>query len=277
MNLDTFLGSIITATSILIAVGIPLIIYFVTEHKNKRERLLHEMKVLYPKLNLFRELIYRVSLVDFWKEKNVVREYNAAYRSQKKELMKDLNDKNEFLTLHSAYQSISKQYTDDVMSNSKRIFTYKELSKLQTYANIIWYSIDCRTDIIGKIDNNSFNELNSFDSEKIRKIISKIDTDYSTEIISIRTIASISGDMEVTVIDSLCDLAWDYERPLDSIVKKIYVILTISLAFCVIAPLFLLLFSYSCSIFYLSIIIVALMIICFVALIFYTGKYIEMF
>ena len=119
----------------------------------------------------------------------------------------------------------------------------------------------------------SFEEINEYKLKKIKKIISKISSDYEGEKLSIDLIANISGEMETTIIDNLSDLALQYEQPLKPIIKIFYGVLWISLVFGVIVPLFLLLFTPN-FIFITTVIVVFIMIICLTVIMYFTGKYI---
>ena len=276
MNESVLLSSIITATSIMIAVGIPLIIYIVSNFNNRREKLLAEMKALYPKFNSFRELIYLVAMMDLWRNGDVIKKYKIAISKVDKNEVEGLINDNEFLSLYESYKYISDQFSADITNNYKRKYTHKELEIYQKHANKIWYSIDCRNDIIREINKDSFLKLNRFELDRIRKVISKIDLEFTTKEITIELIANIAGEMEVTIIDSLTDLAWYYERPLAPIVKKLYGIMAISVLFGVIIPLLLLTFSPIYT-FYAVLVIVLVTIICFSALVLLTGKYIGLY
>jgi len=212
MNEGVLLSSIITATSIMIAVGIPLIIYFVSNFNSRREKLLSEMKALYPKFNSFRELIYLISLLDLWKNIDVVKKFERALLKGDKKEMDVLKYDNEFLSLYKTYRFIGNQYNADIANNYKRAYTYKEIIEYQNHANNIWYSIDCRKDFILEINQDCFLHLSSFELERISKAISKIDQEFSNKAITIELIANIAGEMEATIIDTLADLAWNYER-----------------------------------------------------------------
>jgi hypothetical protein len=260
----------------MIGVGIPLIIYFVSNFNSRREKLLSEMKALYPKFNSFRELIYLISLLDLWKNKAVVKQYERALLKGDKKEMDVLNNENEFLTLYKTYRFIGNQYSADNVNNYKRSYSYKEIIEYQNHANKIWYSIDCRKDFIIEINQDCFLNLNNFELERIRKVISKIDQEFVNKKITIELIANIAGEMEATIIDALADLAWNYERPLEPFVKKLYGIMAISLFFGVIAPLILLTFSPIYA-FLAALIIVFITIICFSTLVLLTGKYMGLY
>jgi hypothetical protein len=273
MDLNALFNSIITVNSSLVAVGIPFIIFIVANYNRKREQLLIQMKTYYSKFNAFKELIYYVFQIDFWKNKPVIRNYEIAVRTGNKEGVKTLINDYEFLSLYQSYKYISEQYVKDINDGPNKNFTYKEISKYKFHVNYIWYAIDCRTDFIKEIESEKFNEIDGYNSERINRSIRKIGIEYPFESLSIEKIAYIAGDIEVSVIDPLCNLAWDYERPLESIVKKLFLILIISLIFGVIVPLLFMLFL-SIYVFYVAIVSVFVLIICFVALIVITSKFI---
>ncbi|MGI6323823.1 MAG: hypothetical protein ACOXZO_10970 [Bacteroidales bacterium] len=273
MDLNTLLSSIIAAASIIIAVSIPFLIDSFTDYNRKRNLLLSEMKASYHIFNSYRELIYNISQIDFWKNRTAINNYNTAILKGDKKEISILIDNNEFLSLYQVFKYISDQYSYDALNNRKRIFTYNELLKYQNCANKIWYAIDCHTDFKAEMNIGSFEEINEYKLKKIKKIISKISSDYEGEKLSIDLIANISGEMETTIIDNLSDLALQYEQPLKPIIKIFYGVLWISLVFGVIVPLFLLLFTPN-FIFITTVIVVFIMIICLTVIMYFTGKYI---
>ncbi|HPY68025.1 MAG TPA: hypothetical protein PLP03_07675, partial [Bacteroidales bacterium] len=146
MDLNTLLSSIIAAASIIIAVSIPFLIDSFTDYNRKRNLLLSEMKASYHIFNSYRELIYNISQIDFWKNRTAINNYNTAILKGDKKEISILIDNNEFLSLYQVFKYISDQYSYDALNNRKRIFTYNELLKYQNCANKIWYAIDCHTD-----------------------------------------------------------------------------------------------------------------------------------
>ncbi len=273
MDLNALFNSIITVNSSLVAVGIPFIIFIVANYNRKREQLLTQMKTYYSKFNDFRELIYYVFQIDFWKNKTVIRNYEIAVRTGNKEGVKALINDNEFLSLYQSYKYISEQHVKDINYQPKGHFTHKDISEYKNHVNYLWHAIDCRTDIKKEIDSDKFKSIEGYNSERINRTIRKIGIEYPFESLSIEKITYIAGAIEVSVIDPLCNLAWDYERPLESIVKRLFWILVVTLIFGVIVPLLFLLFS-SIYALYAAIVSVFVLIICFVAMIVLTGKFI---
>lgn len=270
IDLNTLLISIITATSIMIAVIIPFIINSLIEYNNKKEKLLLEMKANYNIFNSFRELISYVFQINFWKNQTVINAYKKAInKNEVEELIKE----NDFLTLYEAFKYINDEYTSDIIShNFKRIFTDLEMQKYQECANKIWYAFYGRTDIKTEIDTTSFNNIEKINFEKIKKLILKISDEYQIDKLTIEIIADISGNIELTVIDTLSDLTAQYEQPLKSIIKFIFIVLSVSLISCVIIPLIVMLFAPTCS-YILTIVSVFIMIVCFASIAFIAGKY----
>jgi hypothetical protein len=274
MNLQTILSSIIAAASTLIAVGFPFIIFIVANHNNKKEKLLLEMKLLYQKFKPFRELIYYAAQIDFWKNKNIIAEFRQAIQKGDIGRKDTLIKENCFLGLFQSYEFISNQYQNEIMRpNTRKIFTYNEIEEYKIHINNIWHKIDSRTDIIKEIDIDCFRKLDDYNFNRIKKVMRKLETEYSTDAISINVIANIAGEIEVKVIDLLSDLALSYESPIGSIVKRLFWILTVTLIFGVILPLLLLILS-STYAFYATIVTAIIMIICFITIIILTGKYI---
>ena len=98
MDLNTLLSSIIAAASIIIAVSIPFLIDSFTDYNRKRNLLLSEMKASYHIFNSYRELIYNISQIDFWKNRTAINNYNTAILKGDKKEISILIDNNEFLT-----------------------------------------------------------------------------------------------------------------------------------------------------------------------------------
>jgi hypothetical protein len=274
MDYTTLLSSIITASSLVFAIGIPLIIYSVTIYNDRRERILSEMKALYPAFNDFRKLIYTVFQVDFWKDKNVIGKYKSAIRKGDRNEMNLLKKDNDILSLYEAYRFFGENFSNEVMSEEKKIFTKNEMYQYRIYTNYIWYTIDCRHDFEPEIDEESFNKLDDFGlKRRINEIIEKKFHEFSSEPISINLIANIAGQVEMNVVDPLEDLAYSYEQPLEPVVKQLFLVLIVSLLFGIIFPLLFLLLKPIC-ICLVSSIILAVMIICFFVIIILTGKHI---
>ncbi|NVN96596.1 MAG: hypothetical protein HXX18_15100 [Bacteroidetes bacterium] len=273
-NFETLLSSIITSTSIMVAVGIPLILYIVANYKSKREDILKEMKSIYPKFNYFRELIYNVFQIDFWKNTKAISKYENSARLGNKEEMALLINEYEFLNLYSSYKYISEKYSEEIIYNNKRVFTHHDILEYIVHANRIWYAITCRKDYLPEIDMERLNNLKSFEKKRITESIAKLETEEESKEISIFQIADISGEMEGTIIDSLSDLTWYYEKPLNPIVKHLSWLMALSFVAGVILPLLILMYKPSCSCIIIQILL-WIIICCFISTIFLTGKYVK--
>jgi len=83
----------------------------------------------------------------------------------------------------------------------------------------------------------------------------------------------IASDIDVEVTNVLEILTKNYERPLPSIVKYMFWILTISLIFGVIFPLLLLQFPLLQT-YYISITLTVITIICLILVVLITGQYV---
>jgi hypothetical protein len=267
MDSNVLLTSIITASSILIAVGFPFIMFIVTDHNNRKERLISEIKTHYPKLKSFRKLIYCVF------NSGVIKNYERALSQVKSENEKLRIENNDDFHFYQAFQYVSKKYEDDVMNDNDitRVYSYNEICNYQRYSNRIWYDIDCRHDIVK--DLHSFEMLLPYELDRIKNAVNEIDKKYSNKKITFGLIASVSGDFEVEVANILADLTKKYEQPLPSILKNLFVVLTISLVCGVIFPLLLLQFSFM-QMCYMSIALVAITIICLIGIVFLTGRYV---
>jgi len=214
--LNTLLNSIITATSIMIAVIIPFIINLLIQYNNKKEEILLEMKANYNIFNSYRELINYAFQIIKWKNMAAINAYHNAIRFGNKNQINELIKENDFLIFYEAFKYINDEYNRDIIShNYRRIFTNFEMQQYQDYANKIWYAIYGRTDIKTEMDTTSFNNIEKFNIEKIKKLILKISNEYQIDKLSIEIIADISGEIELTVIDTLTDLTAQNEQPLN--------------------------------------------------------------
>ncbi len=273
MNLDTLLSSIISSSSIIIAIGFSLIIYLVSNYNNEKAKLLSQIQSFYPTLHAFKELVYYYSQIDFWNHNAVLSSYKKAIRKDDKNEIHKLLSNNDFLTLFKSFDFLTNQYSNDIMHGAKSIYTKNEIGEYKLHINKIWYSINCRSDIIQAINIQSFTSLPDSELNKIRATIKKIDGKITTEPISINLLARISGDLEIEFICNLYNLTKSYEYPMNFKVKKLFWILSISLIFGVVLPLLLLLISSTYS-FYIATAIVAIIIFCLLALLILTGNYI---
>lgn len=269
MNFDTIFSSIITATSILIAVGFPFIIFLATNYKNRKERLLFEMKTYFPKLNAFRELIYYISTA------GIVKNYDWLIQKAKTETEKEEIRKNEAYRFYKAVDYISKKYTQDIESEfiHRKIFSFEETSNYQLYSNVIWYDINCRTDIVKKLNISRLEKLHPYEKDRIQNALSSIDPKYKVDKITIGLIAKVAGDIEAEVINPLSDLTKKHEEPIPSLVWNLFFTLLFSLVIGVIIPLLTLQFQYlqKC---WISIILITLITICYIVMVFLMGRYI---
>ena len=274
LQLDTMLTSIITSASIIIAIGFPLIIYFVTSFENRKENLLLEIKSKYPKFDLFRELIHSIFSLDLWKNKEIIKKYNSYLNTDDKEKIKLIRSEYEFLSLYESLRYVRDNYVKETIRNVKPIFSFHDIEKYQKCANQIWHAIECRKGIIEEINPTFFSDLHEFQKDKIIKIIEKIDSNYINQDITFNLIADISGKIEIETLDILYDLTWNYERKLDPISKRLFMIMTVSLIFGVIGPMLLLMFQTPCK-YEFSLAILGITILAFSSIIILTWKHIQ--
>jgi hypothetical protein len=269
MDINILLNSILTASSILVAVGFPFIIFIVTDYKNKKEKLLAEIITYYPKLNSFRKLIHYVF------NTGIIKNYDRKLLSAKSEKEKEEIEKNEAFPIFNAFKYISKKYSDDLTNdyNINRLFSYEEVKKYQICANSIWHDIDCRTDIKKELNNDRFENLDSYEYNRIKETIAEINTKYLQPKLTIGVIASIAGDFEVETANDLAKKTLKYEKPIPKVVKQIFAVLAVSVISGVILPLILLLVPLLQNCF-LLIGMVALTILCFFSVVWITRKYI---
>lgn len=269
METNTLLNSILTASSILVAVGFPFIIFIVTDYKNKKEKLFEEIKTYYPKLNSFRKLIYHVF------NTGVIKDFDRELLRAKTNIEKENIEKNEAFPFFKALKYFNKKYGDDLTNdyNINRYFKFEEVKIYQQYSNRIWHDIDCRTDIKKELNNNRFENLEPNEKDKINETIAEIDTKYLKSKLTIGVIAAIAGDFEVDTANDLAKKTWIYEKPIPKTVKQLFIVLTVSVIFGVIFPLTLLIFPILQHCFLLFG-MVALTILCFISVVLITWKYI---
>jgi hypothetical protein len=269
METNTLLNSILTASSILVAVGFPFIIFIVTDYKNKKEKLFEEIKTYYPKLNSFRKLIYHVF------NSGIIKDLDRELLRAKTDKERGEVEKNEAFPFFRALKYINRKYSEDLTNdyNINRYFKFEEVEKYQQYSNRIWHDIDCRTDIKKELNNNRFENLEPNKRDKINEAIAEIDTKYLKSKLTIGVISTIARDFEVDTANELAEKTWNYEKPIPKAVKQIFFILTVSVIFGVIFPLILLLFPILQHCF-LLIIMVVLTILCFISVVLTARKYI---
>jgi hypothetical protein len=269
MDVNFLLNSILTASSILVAVGFPFIIFIVTDYKNKKEKLLSEIITYYPKLNSFRKLIHYVF------NTGIIKNYDRKLLGAKSEKEKEEIEKNEAFPFFNAFKYISKKYSDDLTNdnNINRLFSCEEVKKYQDYANRIWYDIDSRTDIKKELNIARFENLEAEESNRIKEAIAEIDTKYLKSKLTIGVIASIAGDFELETANELVKKTCKYEKPIPKTVKLLFIVLTFSVFFGVILPLILL--QFPILQFYLLIIgLNVVIVLCFISVVVITGRYI---
>ncbi len=269
MEVYILLNSILTVSSILVAVGFPFTFFVVNDYKNKKEILVAQIKTYYPKLNSFRKLINLVY------KSGVIKDYDSEIIRAENNLEKKEVEKNEAYPFFKAFKYISKKYDDELTNkyNINKLISYEEVLKYQIYANTIWYDIDCRTDIIKELNNDPFENLESYEKNRITEAIAEIDSKYQKNRLTIGVIALIAGDFEVEIANDLAKKTWEYEKPIPKVVKHLFIILTTAVLFGVILPLILLQFpaiQFCLLIMAMSISII----LCFICIIWITGKYI---
>jgi len=265
--MDVLLSSILTASSILIAVGFPFIIFIVTNHDNRREKLLSEIKAFYPKLNAFRRLAYLIYST------GVIKNLERKLQQAKTEMDKNEIKEDGAYSLYKAFEYITKKYTSDVVNdnNMYRTFTHNEIMYYQMYTRDIYNYIINRHDT--DIYRDRLKDLDTYTKQEITQAIKNIDPKYSKGELTIEKIGMIASNIDEEVTNVLESLTRNYERPLPSIVKYMFLILTISLIFGVIFPLTLLQFPLlqTC---YISIALTAITIVCLILVVLITGKYV---
>jgi len=267
MDINVLLSSIITASSILIAVGFPFIIFISTNYQNRRENLLSEIKTYYPKLNAFRRVVYLIYST------GSIKQFERALQQAKTE-----QDKNEIKNdgaylLYMAFNYIQSKYCADVLNdnNMHRIISHNEILHYQMYARDIYNYIINRHDT--EINRDRLKDIMPYKKQEINQAISDIDPKYSKCELTIELIGTIAGNIDQEVTNILENLTINYERPLHSIVKKLLRILTISAIIGILIPLLLLLFPFL-QICLIPIALVTIFCICFIWIIRLTWNYV---
>ena len=267
MEINTLLNSILNASSILVAVGFPFIIFIVTNHDNRREKLLSEIKTYYPKLNAFRRLIYLIYST------GVIKNFERKLNQTKTELEKDELRKDGGYSLYQAFRYIENKYSADVVNDNNiyRTFSHKEIMYYHKYTRDIYTFIINRHDT--EINRDRLEGLTPHFKRQIVQAMNDIGTKYSTSNPTIEEIGMIAGviDEEVTCVLEM--LTRIYERPLPTIARHMFFVLTTCLIYGVIIPLLLLQFP-QLQICYISITLTAIIIICLVLVVLLTGQYI---
>lgn len=278
-DLNILLSSLIAASSITFAVSIPFIIFQVSDFQNNKDKLLPEIRVFTKKFKSYIEFIYHIYTLDFWKKKDNLQAYKFALDGKNYEQIKKLEKSDNTLTLYKSFYQFQKVY-HKTYDNYSSVFTFKELEDFQIKANWIWYYEDrLYDDYHSQFNNEVFTHVEKFKLSRIKKSLVRISNDYQTiEKINPSIIATISGEVEIEVINPLQDLIWKYEKPLNPIVNRLFSINIITLFFGVIIPLMILNYNY-CWIdiftFILSIVTTGITIISYVLLVFFVNKYIR--
>ncbi len=237
------LSSLITASSFTFAVSVPFIIFFVTDYKNKKDKLLQEIKLFTPKLNAYIEFIYYIYNSDFWVKKENIKKYISAVNSNNKELINKLQDEDSSLSLFYSFYFFYKEYNYD---NRYKVYTYKELDNHRIRANWIWYYQSTSYHEFENLFNiSALENFDTYSFKQIKRTLSIIDyREYQNiEKLNPDIIATISGDIEIDVIEPLLDLTWKFERPLNPVTTKIFRTSIITLLFGVILPLIIMNFN----------------------------------
>lgn len=270
LDYSDLLNSIITATSVFVAAGFPIIVIIATNYKTRKEKLLHEMKTYYTQLNLFRSLIYHLF------QTGVVKNYDKSIVKVKSKKEKENIEESYNYRFYKAIDYISKKYINDIENESlhNRVFCYEEIKRYQNYSNVIWYGINCRTDVIQDLRINLFNELSLSEVEEILDIVYSLNFKNRNNNITIGLFANIAGMMETEVLNPLAYLSKKYEEPFPSLAKGLFFTLTIVLTFGVIVPLMLIQFEIFQKI-WISISLVIILVFCFLMIVFFIGKYIR--
>jgi hypothetical protein len=266
-DLSTLLSSIITASSILIAVGFPFIIFIVTNHDNRRDKLLVEIKAYYPKLHAFRQLVYLIYTT------GVIKNFDRKLRQAKSELEKEEIRKDGGYSLYKAFTYIANKYTLDVENDNDmyRTISHKEMMYYHQYTRDIYTYIINRHDTEFNLDR--LNDITPHFKKQIIQAITDISTKYSTSNLTIENIGMIANDIDEKVTNVLESLTRNYERPLPMIAKYMFFVLTASLIFGVILPLLLLQFPIL-QICYISITLTVITVSCLTLVVIITGQYV---
>ncbi len=275
------LSSLIAASAITSAVSIPFIIFFVGDFQKNKENLLIEIKPLTTKLRSYIEFIYYIYTLDFWKNKSNLKAYRFALEKKDYKQINKLEENDNALKLYNSFYRFQKVY-HETYDNYSHIFTFKDIDDFRIKANSIWFYKDrVFMDYHEQFNNDVFTQIDKFKLAQIKKALSKISIEYLTiEEINPSIIAMISGDVEENIINPLQDLTWKYERRLDQIVNKLFLINIITLCFGVILPLTIFIFNcYWVNSFtlILSLVTTSITIISYFLLIFIVNKYIKRF
>lgn len=266
-DFSVLLSSIITASSILIAVGFPFVIFIVTNHDNRREKLLVEIKAYYPKLHAFRQLVYLIQTT------GVIKNFDRKLQQAKTELEKEEIKKDGGYSLYKAFAYIANRYMADVGNDNDmyRTISHREMMYYHKYTRDIYTFIINRHDTEFNLDR--LNDLTTDFKKRIIQAIADISTKYVISNLTIENIGMIANDIDEEVTNVLESLTRNYERPLPMIAKYMFFVLTASLIFGVISPLLLLQFP-ALQICYISITLTAITVSCLILVVIITGQYV---
>jgi hypothetical protein len=269
MDENALLNTLLTAASILVAIGFPFIIFLVSDYRNIKNKLLGEIKSLYPKLEAFNALI---GAVDNF---GIVKNFENELRKAKTPLEKNEVLESASYPLYKAFRYFAKLNTQKAMFEyDDSIYSFQEIEKYNTYANSIWYCIDCRNDVKRELKIERFEELTEFEIEQFYKDISKIKREYSQREIGLGLISSVAGDLEVEILRPLAWKTFQYEKPIPKIVKRLFLVLTFSLIFGVLIPLILMLNpNWQCLC--LISMLFGIVIVCFTLIVVFTREFIN--
>jgi len=276
LELRQVLDSILITSSILVSFGLGFILYAYNNFQNKRDELEIKMITLSQKLRYYKELIYNVFQTDMWSRKEIIKEYDSSIKSGDWEKLKDLKNEHEFLRLYESFKFISDAYSNDIMSEAEHKYSHSELTKYKDYINQIWYSINCRTDIKKDLNLCFITGYEQNRIKRISELINKLDLIRKEAIPSIDQVAQLSGEVEADIVTPLLELSYQKEKPIDSIVKKLFWSLSTILIVGVGLPL-LAMFCTAIFSIYLVGAIALLIFICLLGLIVLTGSYIDIF
>lgn len=267
MNEIALLTSLLTAASTLVAIGFPFVIFLVSEYRNAKSKLLEEIKSFYPKMEAFNELI---SVVGSF---GIVRNFENDYRKAKTDIEKKKVLENASYPLYKAFRYFSKLHSTFVTNEYyiDDIHSFQEIERYKIYANSVYYSIDCRNDAKKELNVDRFDELADYEKEQFFKAISKIKKEYSERELGLGLVSSVAGDLEVEVLKPLVWKTFQYEKPIPTIVKQLFVILTVSLIFGVVFPLFLMLIE-NLSCLYLIWVLFGIVILSFISVVVITAR-----
>lgn len=270
MDESALLNSLLTAASILVAIGFPFIIFLVSDYRNIKNKLLGEIKSLYPKLEAFNELI---GIVDNF---GIVKNFENELRRAKTDIEKKEVLESASYPLYKAFRYFSKLDSTFVTNEYPidDIHSFQEIERYKNYANVIYYSIDCRNDAKKEFNVGRFDELTDYEKDQFFKAASKIKREYSERELGLGLISSVAGDLEVEILKPLVWKTWQFERSIPKIIWKLFTVLTISLIFGLFSPLLLMLNTNWICLCLISILF-GILIICFASIVVFTWDFIR--